>query len=265
MSGGCQGLAVREAVKAVLGALGCAASLLAGAQTIDGTATYRERIALPPNAVFEAALQDTARADAPAVVLGRHLIEPVRRMPLKFSIPYDPQQLRPQGRYAVSGKITVDGQLWFTTDTYNAVLRSAQDTRVDLLLHRVESHPLAAAPGAVPLLQTDWKLVQVRNDPVPAAAVREQEAHLVFQADPPRVSGSGGCNRFAGAYALDGDKLALRGVVSTKRACLGGGQVESRFLSALSEVTHYRIQGARLVLFSGAGAPVLHFEAVAPR
>lgn len=265
MSGLCQGLAVREAVKAVLGALGCAASLLAGAQTIDGTATYRERIDLPPNAVFEAALQDTTRADAPAVVLGRHLIEPVRRMPLEFSIPYDPQQLRPQGRYAVSGQITVDGQLWFATDTHNAVLRSAKDTRVDLLLHRVEPHPLAAAPGAVPLLQTDWKLVQVRNDPVPAAAVREQEAHLVFQADPPRVSGSGGCNRFAGTYALDGDKLALRGVASTKMACLGGGQLESRFLSALGEVTHYRIQGARLVLFNGTGAPVLHFEAVAPR
>ncbi|HEY7473655.1 MAG TPA: YbaY family lipoprotein, partial [Vicinamibacterales bacterium] len=36
------------------------------AQTIKGTATYRERMALPPGAVFEAALEDVSRADAKA-------------------------------------------------------------------------------------------------------------------------------------------------------------------------------------------------------
>lgn len=35
------------------------------AQTITGTATYRERIALPANAVFEATLEDVSRADVP--------------------------------------------------------------------------------------------------------------------------------------------------------------------------------------------------------
>ena len=33
---------------------------------IKGTATYRERIAMPPNAVFEATLEDVSLADAPA-------------------------------------------------------------------------------------------------------------------------------------------------------------------------------------------------------
>ena len=36
------------------------------AQVIEGTATYRERMALPPGAVFEATLEDVSRADAPA-------------------------------------------------------------------------------------------------------------------------------------------------------------------------------------------------------
>ena len=39
------------------------------AQTIEGTATYRERMALPKGAVFEATLEDVSRADAPAVVV----------------------------------------------------------------------------------------------------------------------------------------------------------------------------------------------------
>jgi heat shock protein HslJ len=34
------------------------------AQSVQGTATYRERIALPPGAVFEATLEDVSRADA---------------------------------------------------------------------------------------------------------------------------------------------------------------------------------------------------------
>jgi uncharacterized lipoprotein YbaY len=33
------------------------------AQSIQGTATYRERMAMPPAAVFEAALEDVSRAD----------------------------------------------------------------------------------------------------------------------------------------------------------------------------------------------------------
>ena len=34
--------------------------------TVTGTATYRERMALPANAVFEAVLEDVSKADAPA-------------------------------------------------------------------------------------------------------------------------------------------------------------------------------------------------------
>jgi hypothetical protein len=43
--------------------LGAMAST-AMAQTIEGTATYRERIALPRGAVLEATLEDVSRADA---------------------------------------------------------------------------------------------------------------------------------------------------------------------------------------------------------
>ncbi len=34
------------------------------AQSIQGTATYRERMAMPPAAIFEATLEDVSRADA---------------------------------------------------------------------------------------------------------------------------------------------------------------------------------------------------------
>jgi putative lipoprotein len=47
------------------------------AQSIQGTSTYRERMALPPAAVFEATLEDVSRADAPAETIARaHVASP---------------------------------------------------------------------------------------------------------------------------------------------------------------------------------------------
>jgi hypothetical protein len=48
-----------------------AAAVTEGGATLTGTATYRERLLLPKDAVFEATLEDVSRADAPSTVLGR--------------------------------------------------------------------------------------------------------------------------------------------------------------------------------------------------
>lgn len=63
------------------------------AKQVKGTATYRERIALTPNAVFEAALQDVSKADGPAVVLGSVRIDKPGQVPIRFEIPYDPARI----------------------------------------------------------------------------------------------------------------------------------------------------------------------------
>jgi putative lipoprotein len=42
------------------------------AQSIQGTATYRERMALPPSAVFEATLEDVSRADDASETISGH-------------------------------------------------------------------------------------------------------------------------------------------------------------------------------------------------
>ena len=77
----------------------------AHAGTITGTASIRERIALPPDAVFEAVLIDIARADAPATELGRVRLQPAGQSPFRFSIPYRDQDITPRGRYAVRATV----------------------------------------------------------------------------------------------------------------------------------------------------------------
>jgi putative lipoprotein len=55
-------------------------------KTVTGTATYRERIAPPPDAIFEATLEDVSRADTPADVIGRTRLEKPGQPPFQFSI-----------------------------------------------------------------------------------------------------------------------------------------------------------------------------------
>jgi len=127
-----------------------------GQAVVRGTAAYRERIALPPDAVFEATLEDHSRADAPADVIGRVRVESPGQVPIRFEIPYDPSRIKERNSYSVRGRITVDGQLWFTTDTIHPVLTRGYPANVELMLRHVPASPAAgegrspAGPGELP-------------------------------------------------------------------------------------------------------------------
>lgn len=113
----------------VAAALAACSMFLAAAQagTLQGTALYRERIAAPPDAVFEATLQNVSRADAPAVVLGRARIEPAGNPPYRFEIAYDDAAVRPGARYVVRATLRSGERLLFTTDTTYPVLDGRTD------------------------------------------------------------------------------------------------------------------------------------------
>ncbi len=94
----------------------------AHAATLSGIASYRERISLPPDAVFEAVLIDAAKADAPARELGRVRLQPAGQPPFRFSIPYRQSDVKPGGRYTVRATVRQGTRLLFTTDTFTPVL-----------------------------------------------------------------------------------------------------------------------------------------------
>lgn len=122
-----------------------------GAQTtvVTGTATYRERIALPPDAVFEATLEDVSRADAPAEVIGQVRIDGPGNPPIRFAIGYEPARIIPNHRYSVRARIVVGGRLLFTTDRNYPVLTGGGADAVALLLRRTGSpKPIDAARSA---------------------------------------------------------------------------------------------------------------------
>jgi uncharacterized lipoprotein YbaY len=119
-----------------------------GQAVVQGTAAYRERIAHPPDAVFEATLEDHSRADAPADVLGRVRVESPGQVPIRFEIPFDASRVREGNRYTVRGRITVGGELWFTTDRIYPVLTGGNSDKVNLMLVRVPASPAAGNVGS---------------------------------------------------------------------------------------------------------------------
>lgn len=108
----------------------------AAVESITGTLAYRERIALPDDAVVTITLQDISLADAPAKVIAKHRFETAgSQVPFEFDLAYDPAKIEARHRYSVSARIEVNGKLKFITDTSYPVVTDADNTdNVDLRL-----------------------------------------------------------------------------------------------------------------------------------
>jgi uncharacterized lipoprotein YbaY len=106
---------------------------------LNGTVAYRQRIALPPNAIIEVSLQDVSKADAPAEVLDSVKIPSAgRQVPIPFILHYDPAQIDERYTYTVSARITVDGVLTWISTTQNPVLtRGAPTDNVEIIVEQV--------------------------------------------------------------------------------------------------------------------------------
>jgi putative lipoprotein len=119
--------------------------------TISGEVFYRERIALPPNAVLTVRLSDVSLADAPEAVIAEQKIDPAGQVPIKFEIKLDPAVVRPNVNYALQARIAVDNGLWFINDERYTV-DPLKPEPVQLMLKMVKQDT-----GSAPtLLGTNW-------------------------------------------------------------------------------------------------------------
>ncbi len=265
----------------VLATIAWAVCTPAWAATLQGTAAHRERIALPPGAVFEAVLAEVSRADASeegpiqaltgmftymADAATITLCADGRRLPVAMEADYkalEAAHLRARREAGQALLVSLEGRI--------AARPSAEEGRrpqTTLIVERFinvwprEScgNPLADSP----LRGTYWKLVRLGETPVQAAE-NQREPHLIFASDALRISGSGGCNRVMGNFELDGDKLHLGRMASTMMACPSGMEQEQQFLRSLEKVERYRISGGHLDMLDAAGALIARFEAVALR
>lgn len=107
-----------------------------GMAVVNVTATYRERILLPPGHVLTVRVEDVSRADAPAEVLAEHR-EPLegRAPPYQATLGFPRSQIDPRHAYAVRAEIRdAAGALRFTTDTRHAVLTNGAPASAEIVM-----------------------------------------------------------------------------------------------------------------------------------
>ena len=109
---------------------------------------------------------------------------------------------------------------------------------------------VAAAPRGGPLYGTAWVLGGLDGNTIAGRPTP------TLQFEDGRLSGTDGCNRFSAGYSATDSELAVSPqIASTRMACPPEVEAQARaFLAALTGAKAYRVQGARLELFSGDGA-----------
>ena len=106
---------------------------------LTGSITYREKIALPPDAELEINLVDISIADISAKVIAQKKSFITTQVPISFVLEYPMKDIQEGMTYSVSARITQAGQLLFISDRVTPVLTRGKGNRVNLMLVKVGS------------------------------------------------------------------------------------------------------------------------------
>lgn len=222
---------------------------MAAGRSLAGKVSYRERIALPPEALLEVRLVDVSLADAPAKSLAVTRVKTRHRLPIPFRLHFNEAKIESGHSYALEARITVKGKLWFITTTRHAVFTGKPD-ETDIRVELVKSSAVLPLP-----LSGSWLTEAIHNRGV----IDDLQTVLEITADG-KVSGSSGCNRISGKVAIDGSQMSFGPIMSTKMACAPAiMDQEIKFLAALEATRLWRIdeQRDKLILVDAHGVTVL--------
>lgn len=234
-------------------------TIMAGLAAIEGTASYREQIALSPGAILEVELLDISRADAPSIRLASIRVKGQGQVPIPFTLCYDPALVEPAHSYSVSAKLILRDKVGFRWDTvYPVLTRGAGDT-VDILMVRTAAgnalppEPPGASGRVDALVGPTW----VAEDIGGKGVIDNLQSHITLLADG-EAQGSGRLqqiSRWLRSRGRGAQRRAAR--PGTKKACLPAlmGQ-EDRFHEALGQARSYRIEKGILYLIDARGTPV---------
>lgn len=223
----------------------------ASEKTLKGEIVYRERIALPPNAKVTVQLADVSLADAPAAIIGEQQISTTGQVPIKFEIRFDPSVIQPNMTYALQARISVDNQLWFTTDTRHQV-DPLSDVSQTIMVRKVSG---GSNPVSDTIFGKEWQADFIAG----INALPESRATLRLTEDG-RMGGKGPCNSYFANATIEGDKLTIGQAGSTQMACAPDlMKAEQALFSAFAKVASYELADGKLTMFDEDGVEVLKF------
>jgi putative lipoprotein len=116
---------------------------------LQGSVTYREPIALPPDARIIVRLEDVSRKDASGSFVAQQTLRPRTEVPVAFDLRYLPSAIDTTHRYALHASI-VDAQdelLWITTEPTPVLFTDADKPYMLTLARAIDPY---AAPQRAP-------------------------------------------------------------------------------------------------------------------
>jgi putative lipoprotein len=224
----------------------------ARAGVLSGDVFYRERVALPPNAVLEISLVDVTRPGGLGELVASMQVRPNRQVPIPFEIRYGDDDVDPRRSYAVRANILADGRLLFVNARPQRVLTHGHPSSVRILMAAVMSVAVAGDNGVV---GQEWLAEDIGGRGV----VDNVRTAIMIDAGGD-VAGSGGCNRLRGVAQTDGSSLTFGTMATTRMMCPPAVMdQEGKFLRALDLTREFRLDGPYLKFLDRDGAELVRF------
>lgn len=132
----------------VAAAVGCGSSGSAG--VISGEVRFAREVDLPEGSIVTVRLLDTSLADASSVELGRHVIQDADRLPVRFRIEYDPDEVSDRNEYSLSARVELGDDLLYINDTVHTVLTRGAPRNSDVVV--VSTNPFDTCVEPLPVV-----------------------------------------------------------------------------------------------------------------
>jgi putative lipoprotein len=240
---------------------------VAGDATLTGTVTYRERVALPPDAIAEITLIDATIQDVAAKVVAKTTVKSEgKQVPLSFALHYDPSRIDKKHLYTARAVIRSGDELLWTTDIARAVITQGNPTDVEIMLTRVDPDAGGSASGGAggssskgELAGSSWVLEELNGD----RAIADVRVTLDFSAQR-KATGNGSCNRYSATVDISGETIRFGAVGATRMACATAISLqEIKYFGALEGASRYEIDGDELSIYGSERRP-LRFSRATP-
>lgn len=101
---------------------------------ITGTVTYRERVALTPEAVVQVEVVELMPDASTGAVLGEQTLRNPGQVPIHFSVAIPPERVRPEATYVARARITDAGRLFSTPAPLPVLTQGKLSSDVQILV-----------------------------------------------------------------------------------------------------------------------------------
>ena len=228
---------------------------------VSGTVTYRERMALPPDAAVDVRLEDTSMQDAPAKLIGESVFATAgQQVPIPFQVSFNTADINPAHTYQLRANITVNGAKMFASTSAYPVVTNGAPMSASIMLQKITA-PAPEKTAGPKLHGTYWSLVELNGKPA-APGMGRTQPYIRLHREQGRFDGSSGCNGITGTYIVEQSALQFSPSAVTMMMCPQPlMDQEQGLIAALKATSSYKIDGDILELIEGKTV-VVRFQAM---